>query len=107
MAMPAIASAANSVVLNGIVNIEYTAIKIDQRTGPGGGLDANDRYQKSIGDPAIFSRYGLLIREELGGDLAAIAKVEYGFVPGAGVVDIAREQWVGLNSKRWGTLQFW
>lgn len=74
MAMPAIASAANSVVLNGIVNIEYTAIKIDQRTGPGGGLDANDRYQKSIGDPAIFSRYGLLIREELGVILPRLPK---------------------------------
>lgn len=107
MSIPATAVAANSVVLTGIVNIEYTAIKIDQSTASGGGgSDANDRYQKSIGDPTIFSRYGLLIREELGGGLAAIAKVEYGFVPGAGVADVAREQWVGLTGKNWGTVQF-
>lgn len=107
LATPTFAYAANSVVLTGFVNVEYTAIKIKQSTASGGGgLDANNRYQTAIGDPTIFSRYGLLIREELGGDLAAIAKVEYGFVPGAGVVDVAREQWVGLTSKRWGTLQF-
>ena len=107
IALPTMGYAANSVVLGGVVNVEYTAIKIKQSTASGGGgLDANNRYQTAIGDPTIFSRYGLLIREELGGDLAAIAKVEYGFVPGAGVVDVAREQWVGLTSKNWGTVQF-
>ena len=107
MAIPATVYADNSVTLTGVVNIEYTAIKIDQSTvSGGGGLDANDRYQKSIGDPTFFSRMGLNIREELGGGLAAIAKIEYAFAPGAGVNDVAREQWVGLSSKTWGTLQF-
>lgn len=106
-ATPLFAFAENSVVLTGNVNIEYTAIKIDQSTASGGGgLDVNDRYQKSIGDPTFFSRYGLLIREELGGDLAAIAKIEYAFAPGTGVNEVAREQWVGLTSKSWGTLHF-
>ena len=88
LAMPLFAHAnSSSVILNGIVNIEYAAIKIDQRTLSGGGrLDANDRYQKSIGDPTFFSRMGLNIREDLGGGLAAIAKIEYAFAPGAGVV---------------------
>ena len=107
LALPTMGYAANSVVLSGIVNIEYTAIKIDQSTASGGGgSDANNRYQTAIGDPTFFSRYGLQIREELGGDLAAIAKIEYAFAPGAGVVDVAREQWVGLSSKNWGTFQF-
>ena len=108
LAMPLFAHAnTSSVILNGIVNIEYTAIKIDQSTlSGGGGSDANDRYQKSIGDPTFFSRMGLNIREDLGGGLAAIAKIEYAFAPGAGVNDVAREQWVGLSSKNLGTLQF-
>lgn len=104
-AIPAAASAENSVILTGTVNVEYTAIKIDQ-TAAGGGSILNDRYQKSIGDPTFFSRYGLLLREELGNGLAAIGKIEYAFAPGAGVNDVAREQWVGLASKHWGTLQF-
>ena len=108
LSIPLIANAnTSSVVLSGVVNIEYTAIKIDQSTlSGGGGLDANDRYQKSIGDPTFFSRMGLNIREDLGGGLAAIAKIEYAFAPGTGVNDVAREQWVGLSSKNLGTLQF-
>lgn len=107
IALPITALADNSVTLSGIVNIEYTAIKIDQSTASGGGgSDANNRFQKSIGDPTFFSRMGLNIREELGGGLAAIAKIEYAFVPGVGIANVAREQWVGLSSKPWGTLQF-
>ena len=107
LAIPATVYAENSVTLTGIVNIEYTAVKIDQSTASGGGgLDANDRYQKSIGDPTFFSRIALNIREELGGGLAVIGKIENAFAPGTGVNDIAREQWVGLSSKTWGTLQF-
>lgn len=104
-AIPALALAENSVILTGIVNVEYTAIKINQ-TAAGGGSVLNDRYQKSIGDPTFFSRYGLLIREELGNGVAAIGKIEYAFAPGAGVANVPREQWVGLSSKNWGTLQF-
>ena len=107
IALPVTAWAENSLTLSGIVNLEYTAIKIDQSTASGGGgLDANNRFQKAIGDPTFFSRMGLTLREELGGGLAAIGKIEYAFAPGAGVNDVAREQWVGLASKQWGTLQF-
>ena len=104
-AIPTLALAENSVILTGFVNVEYTAIKINQ-TAAGGGSVLNDRYQKSIGDPTFFSRYGLLIREELGNGVAAIGKIEYAFAPGAGVANVPREQWVGLSSKSWGTLQF-
>ena len=106
MAIPAIAYAdASSVTLSGTVNIEYTAIKIDQGAA-GGGSVLNNRYQTSIGDPTFFSRYGLNIKEDLGNGLNAIAKIEYAFAPGAGVVDVPREQWVGLSSSKWGTIEF-
>ena len=97
----------NGVTFTGNINVEYTAIKIDQSTvSGGGGLNANDRYQKSIGDPTFFSRWGINVNEDLGGGLAAIAKIEFAFAPGTGVNEVAREQWVGLSSKNWGTLHF-
>jgi GBP family porin len=106
MAIPAVAYAdASSVILSGTVNVEYTAIKIDQGAAGGGSL-LNNRYQTAIGDPTFFSRWGLNIKEDLGNGLNAIAKIEYAFAPGAGVLDVAREQWVGLSSKNWGTIQF-
>ena len=109
LALPAIVSAADdtSVTISGNVNIEYYAVKIDQSTASGGGgLDANDRYQKAIGDPTFFSRWAINIKEDLGGGLAAIGKIEFAISPGAGVNDVAREQWVGFSSKNWGTINF-
>ena len=93
------------VTINGIVNVEYYAVKIRQSTaGGGGGSDLNNRYQTAIGDPTFFSRWGLNIREDLGNGLAAIAKIDFAISTGAGVTDVAREQWVGLTSKSWGTV---
>lgn len=98
----------NGVTISGNVNVEYYSVKIDQT--PGQGLSpangANDYRQEAIGDPTFFSRWGLNIKEDLGGGLAAIGKIDFAFSPGAGVPDVAREQWVGLSSKEWGTIQF-
>jgi len=106
--MANVASAAdNGVTISGTVNVEYSAVKIDQSTASGGGgLDANNRYQKAIADPTFFSRWALNIKEDLGGGLAAIGKIEFAFAPGTGVAEVAREQWVGLSSKDWGTFHF-
>ena len=109
LAIPVLAFAADNsgVTISGNVNVEYTAVKIDQSTASGGGgLNANDRYQKSIGDPTFFSRWAINIREDLGGGLAAIGKIEFAFAPGTGVNEVAREQWVGFSSKDWGTIHF-
>jgi len=97
---------ANGVTISGTVNVEYYSVKIDQVPGAGGSTAATDYRQEAIGDPTFFSRYSINIREDLGNGLAAIGKIEYAFSPGAGVADVAREQWVGLSSKNWGTLQF-
>lgn len=106
--VPNVASAAdNGVTISGFVNIEYSAVKIDQSTASGGGgLDANNRYQKAIADPTIFSRWAINITEDLGSGLAAIGKIEFLFSPGTGVTEVANEQWVGLSSKNWGTFRF-
>ena len=99
---PLVASAApgDGVTLFGRVGVEFGSIDIDQVPG------ANDYRQESISDNAGASRWGLLIVEDLGGGLKANARVEYGFRTGNGVVDLVREQWVGLSGQSWGALQF-
>lgn len=108
LAIPGMACAAdNGVTISGTVNIEYSSVKIDQSTASGGGgLDANNRRQTAIADPTFFSRWALGIKEDLGGGLAAIGKIEFALSPGTGVNEVAREQWVGLSSKDYGTFHF-
>ena len=88
------------VTISGNVNVEYYSVKIDQATS------ANSYRQEAIGDPTFFSRWAINVKEDLGSGLAAIAKIEFAFAPGTGVSDVAREQWVGLSSKDWGTVHF-
>lgn len=90
----------NGVTISGNVNVEYYSVKIDQAPG------ANDFRQEAIGDPTFFSRWGLNIKEDLGNGLAAIGKIEFAISTGAGVVEVPREQWLGLSSKDWGTVHF-
>ena len=99
---PLAASAApgDGVTLFGRVGVEYGSVKIDQAAG------ASNYRQGSISDNAGASRWGLLITEDLGSGLKANARVEYGFRTGNGVVDLVREQWVGLSGQNWGALQF-
>lgn len=99
-----LANEESGVAIHGNVNVEYSAVKIKQ-TASGGGSVANDRYQKAITDPALFSGWNITAKEDLGGGLAAIARIEYRFVTGAGVADVAAEQYVGLTSKDWGTVR--
>jgi len=99
LSAPMIASAADGVTLFGRVGVEFGSIDIDQ-------AGANGYRQDSISDNTGVSRWGLLITEELGGGLKANARVEYGFRTGNGVIDAAREQWVGLSGQNWGAVQF-
>ena len=106
LGLPAMAFADDSsVTISGNVNVEYYAVKIKQGTANGGGgSDLNNRYQTAIGDPSFFSRWGLNIKEDLGNGLSAIGKIDFAISTGAGVTDVAREQWIGLSSKTWGTV---
>jgi len=95
---PLVASAQGTgVTLFGRVQAEYQSTEID---------GANSYRQETISDNAGQSRWGLKIKEDLGNGLSAIGKIEYGFRTGNGNADGAREQWVGLSSKSWGSAKF-
>ena len=90
---------ASGVKLGGHVQTEFSSIKIKQAPG------VNDYRQESISDNGFFSRFNITVTEDLGNGLSAIAFIDYGFNTGAGVVDVPRETWVGLNSKNWGRVE--
>lgn len=98
---PFAASADSSgVTLFGRVQAEYQSTKIDQAAS------ASDYRQESISDNAGQSRWGLKIKEDLGNGLSAISQIEFAFRTGNGVSESARQQWVGLSSKTWGSVKF-
>ena len=97
---PLLASAQGTdVTLFGRVQAEYQSTKIDQ-------VGTNDYRQETISDNAGQSRWGMKVKEDLGNGLSAIAQVEFAFRTGNGATEAAREQWVGLSSKSWGTAKF-
>lgn len=104
LAAPLTASAANSTVtIFGRVQVSYDSVQIDQAPGAANA----DRREGAIADNyGGQSRFGFLIKEDLGGGLNANAKLEFSFRTGAGVADAANEQWIGLSSKDWGAAQF-
>lgn len=100
-AAPLLASAqASGVTLFGRVQAEYASIDVDRAAG------AEDYRQEVITDNFGQSRWGLAIKEDLGGGLTANARVEFAFRTGTGSADAAREQWVGLSGANWGSVQF-
>lgn len=88
----------SSVQLIGRIQTELQSTKIN-------GLN-NGRTQTSIADNAEQSRFGMRINEDLGNGLAAIAFIDWRFGTGAGTGPFAREQWVGLQGKSWGSATF-
>lgn len=102
LSAPLLASAqgGTGVTLFGRVQAEYQSTEIDQAAG------ANDYRQETISDNAGQSRWGIKINEDLGNGLSAIAQIEFAFRTGNGSADSAREQWVGLSSKSWGSAKF-
>lgn len=103
LAVPLTASAADSTVtIFGRVLASYDGVQINQAAG----ATNLDRRQKAITDNYGMSRWGMKIKEDLGGGLNAIAQVEFAFRPGTGSAEAARQQWVGLSSKNWGSAKF-
>ncbi len=102
LGVPMVASAdASSVTIFGRVGAEFGSTKIDRPS-----TDAANYRQETIGDNTGISRYGLDIKEDLGNGLSAIARIENEFRTGNGTTQSAREQWVGLSSKSWGSAKF-
>ena len=100
LGVPMVASAdKSSVTLFGRVAAEYGSTEVDQ-------VGVNNFRQEVIADNTGTSRWGMLISEDLGNGLKANARIEFAFRTGNGVIETAREQWVGLSSKTWGEAQF-
>lgn len=96
-AAPAMADT-SSVQLIGRIQAEFGSVKIDNLSG--------NRRQNAIADNAHQSRFGMRINEDLGNGLSAIAFIDWRFGTGAGTGPVAREQWVGLAGKNWGSVTF-
>ena len=103
LAAPLTASAQSNVTIFGRVQAEYNSVQIDG--APGGALSA-DRRQTAISDNHGQSRFGFDIKEDLGGGLNASARLEFALRTGTGATDAAREQWIGLSGKDWGSAKF-
>lgn len=101
-AAPLMATAqVSGVKFGGHIQTEYSSIDIDQAAGGAGAY-----RQEAIADNAFFSRWNISVTEDLGNGLSVIAFVDFGLNTGAGVTEIAREQWIGLSSKTFGTFNF-
>ncbi len=96
LAAPVVAAAQGThVTIFGRIQAEYATVDTD-----GNGA------QTGVLDDAAQSRWGLQVAEDLGMGLRAMGRVEFGFNPGAGTGQTAREQWVGLGGNEWGEVKF-
>ncbi|SDY94556.1 porin [Nitrosomonas sp. Nm58] len=96
LAAPVVAAAQGThVTIFGRIQAEYATVDTD-----GNGA------QTGVLDDAAQSRWGLQVAEDLGMGLRAMGRVEFGFNPGAGTNQTAREQWVGLGGNEWGEVKF-
>lgn len=99
--LPAIAHAQSSVTLYGVADVSIRYLSAATATGGS---------QWSLTNGAISqSRWGLAGREDLGGDLAAIFRLESGFsiptgAPSSSGVLFNRFAYVGLASQTYGTI---
>jgi predicted porin len=97
-ALPSSALAQSSVTITGFFKVSYENIKLGDYSGVG--HDSEDRV---IDD---FSRIYFRVVEDLGSGLQAIGQVEWRINMPKGQDAANGEDWVGLRSKRFGTLTF-
>lgn len=98
VALPGQAFADSSVTITGFFKVSYEYLKIGDYSGTG--HNSEDRV---VDD---FSRVYFRVAEDLGGGLQAIGQVEWRVNFPAGQDGTNGENWVGLKSKRFGTLTF-
>jgi len=106
-ALSAIAGAAHaqsSVTLYGIVD---AAVRYTDHQGPA--ADSNQGLWKEVGGGMSQSRWGINVREDLGGGLAAIVNLENRFLTDSGAnASVAggawAQSWVGLQSDSFGRI---
>ncbi|MEJ2175148.1 MAG: porin [bacterium] len=97
-ALPVSAFAQSSVTITGFFKVSYEYLKLGDYSGTG--RSSEDRV---IDD---FSRIYFRVVEDVGTGLQAIGQVEWRINVPAGQASTNGENWVGLKSKRFGTLTF-
>ncbi len=97
LALPATAQAQSSVTITGFFKVSYEYLKLgDSVKSP----SSEDRVADEL------SRIYFRVVEDLGGGLQAIGQVEWRINMPAGTDATNGANWVGLKSKRFGTLKF-
>jgi predicted porin len=93
------AYAQSSVTLYGVVD---STVELVRTTGANQGKDIGSTGR----EVSNSSAWGMKGQEDLGGGLSAIFQIEYGYNVNSGSGPSARDQYVGLQSQQYGTLQF-
>ncbi|WP_322013413.1 porin [Paraburkholderia sp. J12] len=95
----AMAHAQSSVTLYGVAD---TTVEWVRTTGANQGHDVPSTFREDSNSSA----WGMKGLEDLGGGWSAIFQIEYGYNVNSGSGPSARDQFVGLSSTTYGTLQF-
>ena len=98
VALPGQAVAESSVTITGFFKVSYEYVKLGDYSGTG--HNSEDRVVDDL------SRIYFRVVEDLGGGLQAIGQVEWRLNIPAGQDGANGADWVGLKSKRFGTLTF-
>ena len=91
------ARADSSVTITGFFKLSYEYVKIGNFAGAG------KRGEDRVADDR--SRIYFRIVEDLGGGLQAIGQIDWRMTMDAGEDQASGQNWVGLRSRRWGTLR--
>lgn len=94
-AVPAAAIAQSSVTISGTLKMAVENVKLHQTA-------KSPSSEGRVVDE--LSRVIFQVVEDLGGGLQAVAQIDWRVTPDAGADAISGNSWVGLRSKRWGTL---
>ena len=92
---PAAAIAQSNVTISGYIKLAVENVKLGQST-------KSPSSEGRVGDE--LSRVIFQVVEDLGGGLQAVAQIDWRVVPDAGTDAASGNNWVGLRSKRWGSL---
>jgi len=105
------AYAQSSVTLYGVLDLGFTYANNTQTARPASGPVGSSQFALSDGgtNGPAGTRWGMLVKEDLGGGLQAIATLENGFSMSNGAAlqggaMFGRQVFVGLTSPKWGTV---
>jgi len=94
LAAPAVALAQSSVTISGVIKISLDNVNL------GGFTRTGNNSETRVADDSSQIHFNIV--EDLGGGLAAIAKVDWRVTLDTGADAVTGNTWVGLRSKSWG-----